>query len=60
MFFFAPFQDKDIFAILPTLSLEIMRCQDPDCQKVHGYTLSLKWLDLGISAVWLFEHDDLV
>lgn len=60
MFFFDTFQEKDLFAIFPALSFEIMRCPDQDCQKIHGYTLSLKWLDIGIAAVLLLENDDLV
>lgn len=60
MFFFQPFQDKDSYAILPALEVEIMRCPDETCAKVHGFTLFIKWLDIGIAAVWMFHHDDLV
>jgi hypothetical protein len=58
-FFFKPIFTPGAYSILPAIEFGILRCENPDCHKIHGYELGIRWLDFGVAAVLLLAHDDL-
>lgn len=51
--FFA-FSILHAFFLLPAISLSSLKCDDPQCQAVHGYAIHLIWGEWGIGAEILF------
>lgn len=58
-FFISGFTIKDVCLIIPSLALRMMRCEDPDCCRLHGVCLELAWFEWGFAFGFLIPFDDL-
>lgn len=49
-----PFHNPDNFAVTPALMVTAGRCENPECDELHGYEIGLQWGTVGISARIMF------
>ncbi|MFT3992613.1 MAG: hypothetical protein QM680_14560 [Luteolibacter sp.] len=48
-----PFSHPDTLQVLPALTVDVMRCENPACTGSHGFSFSVSWLCWGIALEFI-------